>query len=286
MFERIGLFSRVNEPRIQAELETLMAFLLANGHTLCVDANCASLLDGSDSSVKERQDIGRHCDLVIAIGGDGTMLSAARLVANYDVPLLGINLGHLGFLADILPNEISTTLADILNGQFIEERRYLLQSEIIRDGQVLQIDEAVNDVVIQKWNIARLISFDTFVNGIFLHSQRSDGMIVATPTGSTAYALSGGGPILDSTLDAMALVPICPHTLSNRPIVIDGNSHIEMVIGTGEADHARLTCDGELMCKLSHGDRIRVRKHRHHYRLIHPANHDHYAVLRAKLHWG
>ncbi len=286
MFERIGLFVKANEPRIQAELETLMAFLQANGHTVCMDANCASLIGGAGAGVKDWPDIGRDCDLVIAIGGDGTMLSAARLVASYDVPLLGINLGHLGFLADILPNEISTTLADILAGHFIEERRYLLRSEVVRDGQVIQTDEAVNDVVIQKWNIARLISFDTFVNGILLHSQRSDGMIVATPTGSTAYALSGGGPILDPSLDAMALVPICPHTLSNRPIVIAGNSHLEMVVGTGEVDHARLTCDGELMAKLSHGDRVRVRKHQHHYRLIHPANHDHYAVLRAKLHWG
>ncbi|MEE9552558.1 MAG: NAD(+) kinase, partial [Gammaproteobacteria bacterium] len=141
-------------------------------------------------------------------------------------------------------------------------------------------------VIIHKWNIARLVEYETYVDDIFVHKQRSDGFIVSTPTGSTAYALAGGGPILYPSLNALVLVPICPHTLTNRPIVIDGNSRVEIVVGSREIDNAKLTCDGDISCELAPGDRILVHKRDKNIRLLHPADHDHYNILRAKLQWG
>ncbi len=225
-------------------------------------------------------------DLVIAIGGDGTMLRAARLACAYGIPLLGINRGRLGFLADIPAQSMDQHLAPIFAGRFVEETRFLLCVEVWRGDRIMLESNALNDVVLHRWNIARLIEFETYVNHCFVHRQRSDGMIVSSPTGSTAYALSGGGPILHPSLDALVLVPLCPHTLTNRPIVIDGNSRVEIVVGTRVIDHARLTCDGDSELELAPGDRIHIRKQDRMVRLIHPEGHDHFAVLRAKLQWG
>jgi NAD+ kinase len=157
---------------------------------------------------------------------------------------------------------------------------------VLRGGVSIAASHAFNDVVVQKWNTARLIALATAIDGKLLHKQRSDGLIVTTPTGSTAYAVSGGGPILDPNLDAIGLVPICPHTLTQRPIVVAGDSALEIAVSTREAEHVQLTCDGENVCLLQHDDRVRIGKHAQTVRLIHPADHDHYATLRAKLHWG
>ena len=226
------------------------------------------------------------CDLAIAIGGDGTMLKAAHLACRHEMPLLGINRGRLGFLADIPANAFEEHLNAIFAGTFVEDERFLLHVEVLREGKSLLKSSAFNDVILQKWNIARLIELETYVDGSFVHRQRSDGLIVSTPTGSTAYALAGGGPILHPSLDALALVPICPHTLTNRPIVIDGNSLVEIVVGTREIDHARLTCDGDIELELAPGDRVRIQKQDKKIRLIHPKGHDHFSTLRAKLQWG
>ena len=229
---------------------------------------------------------GRNCDLAIAIGGDGTMLRAAHLLADYNVPLLGINRGRLGFLADIPANAVIRRLDEILRGNYIEDERFQLHCEIESKGKTLMESHAFNDVIIQKGNIAKLIELETFVNGNFLHRQRSDGMIISSPTGSTAYALAGGGPILHPALNALVLVPICPHTLSNRPVVIDGNSVVEVIIGTPQIDRAYLTCDGDIVCELVTGDKINIQKKDKKIRLIHPADHDHFKILRDKLNWG
>jgi NAD+ kinase len=226
------------------------------------------------------------CDLAIAIGGDGTMLKAAYLTCQYEIPLLGINRGRLGFLADIPADAIEEHLDAIFAGTYVEEERFLLTAEVLREGKSLLKSNAFNDVVLQKWNIARLIELEIYVDGNFVHRQRSDGVIVTTPTGSTAYALSGGGPILHPSLDALALVPICPHTLTNRPIVIDGNSLVEIVVSTREIDHVRLTCDGDITCEVAPGDRVRIQKKDKKIKLIHPQGHDHFSILRAKLQWG
>ncbi len=281
MLKRVAILARAGESRIRHLLEELVGLLERQGLEICLDDHCAEMLGGGKQS-----GIDSGCDLGIALGGDGTMLYAGRKLAPLGIPLLGVNIGQLGFLADVSPDTLDGTLARILAGEFLEEQRFLLEASVRRDGTVVQEACAINDIVVQKWNIARLIRFETHIDGLFVNSQRADGLIVATPTGSTAYALSGGGPILHPSLEAVVLVPICPHTLSNRPLVVHADSEIEIDVGTREVDHARLTCDGELKEELHPGDRVLVRRSRHRLRLIHPADHDHYAILRAKLGWG
>ena len=220
------------------------------------------------------------------VGGDGTLLNAARSLAPYDIAIVGVNQGHLGFLTDVSPGEMEQKLDEIFSGQYNEDERFLLHCSVLRDGEHINESVALNDVVVHKWDVARMLETETFVNGQLLNNLRSDGLIASTPTGSTAYALSGGGPILQPCLNAIVLVPICPHTMSNRPIVVDGNNVIEIVVrGSGHA-HAQVTCDGQINFGLVAGDRVRIRKAEHKVRLIHPVDHDHFHVLRAKLHWG
>lgn len=287
MFKHIGLIAS-NRPSagIAQTLEQVRDLLTSRKIEMTFSPSCARLLPDLEGKTAASEDFCNSCDLVIVIGGDGTMLSVAHSICHKNIPLLGINRGHLGFLADIPADEVVPRLSEILDGHFVEEERFMLTSEVIRDDEVIRSGNAFNDVVIQKGNIARLVQFDTYINDNFLLTQRSDGMIISTPTGSTAYALSGGGPILYPTLDALVLVPICPHTLSIRPIVVDGNSRIEIAVGNREVDAAQLTCDGETLGELISGDRIRVSKKNILVRLIHPADHDHFGILRAKLNWG
>jgi NAD+ kinase len=285
MFKRIGLVGKPGDSKVRDTLRALLPHLQRRRLDIVIDQQCAELLGKTHFEVAPGP-IGDGRDLVIVIGGDGTLLRAAHMISSYDTRLLGINVGRLGFLTDIPPEEIGERINEVLDGDYEEEERPILRSYVSREGQDLEPHDAINDVVITKWNIARLITLETYVNGRFVNSQRSDGLIVATPTGSTAYALSGGGPILHPALDALALVPICPHTLSNRPIVVSGQSRIEIVVGTPEFDQARLTCDGEIYCELAPGDRVLIEKADRCVRLIHPPGHDHFATLRAKLQWG
>ena len=286
MFKRIALITNSGGSKITETLRTVTDFLRSKGLEVSLDESCTVLLPDSGLPTVSAAELPAACDMAIAIGGDGTMLKAARLLANHHIPLLGINRGQLGFLADIPAESVEEHLDQILAGNFVEDERFQLHCQVDRDNTTLIESDAFNDVVIQRWNIAKLIGLTTYMNGKLVNSQRSDGLIVASPTGSTAYALSGGGPILHPALDALVLVPICPHTLSNRPIVIAGNSTIEVVVGTPEIDHARLTCDGEMQCELAAGDRIIIQKKTNKIRLIHPADHDHFSILRAKLNWG
>ncbi len=285
MFKKIGLIAKPGEKRVRDTLRQLIQFLKAKDFSIAIDAACLDHLKASERTDLEQLD-GQNCDLLIAIGGDGTMLHATHQLPNFDVRLLGINLGRLGFLTDITPDEMEPRLEAILAGEFIEEQRAILKCTVIRKGNAIATHYALNDAVIQKWDTARLIRFDTYVNDAYVNSQRSDGVIVSTPTGSTAYALSCGGPILHPGMNAIVLVPICPHTLSNRPIVVDGNSSITIEVGTPEAEHARLTCDGDVKFSLAQDDRICIEKSERFIRLIHPTDHDYYATLRAKLQWG
>ncbi len=287
MFKHIGLIaSRRSSPGIAQTLMQVKSLLEQRGVSISYGKSCADLLPELKPVAADNNDFCADCDLVIVIGGDGTMLNVAHNLCQKKIPLLGINRGHLGFLADIPADDVSTQLEKILDGEFVQDERFMLTSEVIRNDEVIYTGSAFNDVVIQKGNIARLVQFDTYINGNFLLTQRSDGMIISTPTGSTAYALSGGGPILYPSLDALVLVPICPHTLSIRPIVVDGNSEIEIDIGEREVDLAQLTCDGNTIGEMCSGDRIKVSKKDTPVKLIHPANHDHFSILRAKLNWG
>ncbi len=285
-FKTIGIIGKYGDPSVGGTVQQLSQYLQGRNHEVVLDASSADILPGGGLEVVDRTELGTRCDLAMIVGGDGTLLSAARTLAEYDLPLLGINLGRLGFLVDISPHEMIERLDDILAGHYLDEHRLMLHTTIHHEGEQASDSEALNDVVVHKWEVARMIEVETYIDGYFLTTMRSDGLIVATPTGSTAYALSGGGPILHPTLNAMVLVPICSHTMSNRPIVIGGDSRIEIVITDTPYSHAQVTCDGQINLGLVSGDRICIRKHEHAVRLLHPADHDHLEILRAKLHWG
>lgn len=281
-FQRIAVVAKPDTAgQMQPTLQRLQKVLNERQLTLLPDERAAAMLDlGRGLPLS---DLAQSCDLAVVVGGDGTLLHAARQFADREVPLLGVNLGRLGFLVDIAPTEIATCLNAVLDGEYTEDERFLLSAAIGNQGPVL----AFNDVVLHKWNIARMIEFETWIDGRFVYSQRSDGLILSTPTGSTAYALSGGGPLLAPSLDAIALVPICPHTLSNRPIVIDSRSQIEIsVAGNTDPNDVRVTCDGAATLTVGEGDKLRVQRHPTPVRLLHPIGHDHFNVLRAKLGWG
>ena len=286
MFKTIAVITNNSTAEIIYTLQAVIEYLQERDREVVLDEFSTGLVPNLKLPQGNAEYFGMNCDLAIAIGGDGTMLRAAHLLADYNVPLLGINRGRLGFLADIPANAVIRRLDEILRGNYIEDERFQLHCEIESKGKTLMESHAFNDVIIQKGNIAKLIELETFVNGNFLHRQRSDGMIISSPTGSTAYALAGGGPILHPALNALVLVPICPHTLSNRPVVIDGNSVVEVIIGTPQIDRAYMTCDGEIVCELVTGDKINIQKKDKKIRLIHPADHDHFKILRDKLNWG
>ncbi len=285
-FNTIGLIGKQNDPRVGEALESLSHYLLEQGLTVYLDEVNADTISGQPLEICSRTEIGERCDLALVVGGDGTLLNAARALADHNVPLAGVNLGRLGFLTDISHNNMIDCLSNILLGDYITEERFLLNSTVIRQGEKLNEASAFNDVVIHKWNVARMIELETYINGKLVNQQRSDGLIIATPTGSTAYALSAGGPIIDPTLNALLLVPVCPHTMSNRPIVISGDNEVEVVICERNHDNAQVTCDGQISFGLSSGDRIQIKKKAQSIQLIHPAQHDHYEILRAKLHWA
>ena len=225
-----------------------------------------------------------QCDLTVAIGGDGPLLSAARAVAGSDMPVVGINVGRLGFLADVTLNNLEQQLGQILCGHYRDDRRFLLQADINNNNAAPGI--AMNDVVIHAHQNLHMIEFETYINGKFLNSQRADGLVVATPTGSTAYAMSAGGPIVDVDLDAVVLASVCPHTLSNRPLVVAASNTIEITLSENNITTGMVTCDGRPGQILEPGDTVRIERHSSQIRLLHLEDHDHYSILRAKLEWG
>ncbi len=285
-FQTIGLIGKPGDSNVAATLTALSSDLSKRGCEVVLDTSAAAYFDTPGATVLERLALGEHCDLVIVVGGDGSMLSAARSLVESGVALLGINLGRLGFLADVSPNEMCERLNEILAGDYEEEQRALLHAQVIRDGQHISASDALNDVVVHKWDIARMIDLDTRIDGRFLNSLRADGLIVSTPTGSTAYALSGGGPIIDPALHALVLVPICPHTLSNRPIVVSDQSSIEILIHGDDSNQAQITCDGQVNLELAAGDIVRIERKSKPLRLIHPRQHDHFEIMRKKLRWA
>jgi len=286
-FRTVGLIGKHGDESVARTLELLVDLLRSAGADGLFDAESAEKLPSFGLPVVDRQTLGRRSDLVIVVAGDGTFLNAARSLVDLDVPLLGVNLGRLGFLADVMPAEMNDRLTDVIAGDYDEERRFLLDARVVRDGQEIFSGSALNEVVAHKWHIARLIQFQTYIDGRLVNTQRSDGLIVATPTGSTAYSLSGGGPILHPGLEAVVLVPICPHTLSSRPLVVAADSEFEIRMGhSGEQPEAQLTCDGQTTMALAPADRIIIAQKQRRLRLVHPRGHDYFATLRAKLHWA
>ena len=284
-FKTIGILGKQSDPSIAATLSLLYVYLKQHYKVIVSAENANYIADPAVTSCAIEQ-LGQQCDLVIAVGGDGTFLSAARATADYDVPLIGINLGRLGFLVDISPSELPEKLHNMLQGNYVEEMRSILHTKVIRNKRVIHEETAVNEVVIHRWVTPSMIEIVTKINKAFLNSQRSDGLIVSTPTGSTAYSLSAGGPILHPTLNALVLVPLNPHTLSNRPIVIDDSAEIEISFCQTKQINALVTCDHIEIPDVLISDTILITKHPKPVRILHPVGHDFYQILRTKLNWS
>jgi NAD+ kinase len=249
-----------------------------------IDKHGATIVKTQGYSVK---DIAQQSDLAIVIGGDGTFLQVGRDLVDHKIPILGINLGHLGFLVDISPNEMMSILDQILKGNYCREERILLQANVYRQEQLLGTNMAFNDIVIHVRNEVRMIELTTYINNSFVNTQRADGMIISTPTGSTAYSLSSGGPLLHPSLNALVLVPICPHALSYRPIVIPSSDHIDITLCDKPRNgDARVSFDGQPHIDIEPGDAISIKQKEQTLCLIHPKDYDYYHILRTKLHWS
>ncbi|AFJ02174.1 NAD kinase [Methylophaga frappieri] len=278
-FRNIGLFIRNNDPTLVSALTTVIEVLTARKLKFCCNQPLNFLPDVAVHPIDSFVD---HCDLTIAVGGDGTMLSAGRALAGSDLPVVGINVGRLGFLADVTLKDLAVQLNNILDGEYRHDQRFMLTASYHKTP----LGVAMNDIVVHCHQSMRMIEFETHINGRFLNSQRADGVVIATPTGSTAYAMSAGGPILDVDLNAIVITSVCPHTLSNRPLVIAADSVIDITLSENNTESAMVTCDGQTGQLLNPGESIRISRHDKHVDLLHPVDHDHYSILRAKLEWG
>lgn len=286
-FRNIGLIGRLNSNKVIDTIRRLSRYLLDEGYHTILDDRIAEVMPGHGMQICNVNMLGEICDLVIVVGGDGSLLGAARALAKFNTPVLGINRGRLGFLTDISPDDgMCDAVQAVLDGEYTEERRFLLDAEIKRDGNPIGSATGLNDVVLHPGKSARMIAFDLYIEGQFVYHLRSDGLIVSTPTGSTAYALSGGGPIMHPRLDALVLVPMFPHTLSSRPIVVDGKSEIKIVVDASQGLYPTVSCDGQTHIPCAPGDSITIRKKAHKLKLIHPKGHNFYEICRTKLGWS
>jgi NAD+ kinase len=286
-FQTIGLLAKQNAPESKETLRAVLACLEQHRRKVFIEEKTAEYLDrDTPHKTLDRHQLGERCDLVIVIGGDGSMLNAARILTQHGTPVLGINRGGLGFLTDVAPSEVEESLTAVLHGHYSVEVRFLLHTSIWRDEHLIGSGEALNDCVLYSGDIARMIEFEVYIAEQFVYSLRGDGLITATPTGSTAYALSGGGPILSPSLDAMVLVPMHPHTLTSRPIVVDSRQNIRLLLSPGNEIYPRVSCDGQIHISCAPGDEIRISRHPQTLHLIHPPSYDYYNVLRGKLNWG
>jgi len=284
-FKTVGLWGRLGERAVAEPALQVLKHLKKRGIKVFASAES----DGNDAfgeatRVAER-DLARSVDLVVAVGGDGTLLHAARHVADRDVPLLGVNRGRLGFLTDISPEHMLQAIDAILAGDYLSERRSMLAAKLAGrpDAEALF---AVNDIVLQRGETGRMLDFTTVVDGVYVNTHRGDGLVVATPTGSTAYALSCGGPIIQPNVDALVMVPICPHTLSDRPLVLPSTSTVRVSLERDTHDPAHVVCDGEALAKLGAGESVTISLAAQTVTLLHPRDYNYYELLRSKLNWG
>ena len=279
----IALVVRQNTVGIEEPVERILGFLQDAGYRVVLEADTAAYLDMPGIEAMDVNAIGEQADLVIVMGGDGTMLGIARQLARYDISLIGINLGRLGFITDIPVERMLPALGEILQGKTTAEKRSLLEGRVMRDGQMIYCGVAVNDVVVARGSGAGMAELRVTVDGQFMYNQRSDGLIVSTPTGSTAYALSAGGPLLHPSLQGIVLVPIAPHALSNRPIAVPDTSEIVVKIVSGR--DISVNFDMQTFASLQHGDDIVISRSPHTITFLHPEGWSYYNTLREKLHW-
>jgi len=283
--QTVGIILKPNDPRVVAALDAVLSVLKAHQLDIIL-AQDNDIELAQEHNQMHITDLGKQCDLAIVIGGDGTLLYAARELAPFETPILGVNLGRLGFLVDVSPAEITPRLEEYLLGDAITEQRFLLETQLDGHSKANQPMLALNDVVLHKWELARMIEFDACINDNSINAYRADGLVIATPTGSTAYSLSAGGPIVHPSLNAITLVPICPHTLNNRPLVISADSEITLNVKQEDAAYSMITLDGQTRIRLEETTRVHVRCYEKPVTLIHPNNYDYFDILRAKLHWG
>lgn len=282
-FQQIGIFGKPGDPDVAETITRIAKHVTRSGRNVTLADDLAGV--AADLPRQPREALAASIELAIVVGGDGTLLYAARLLADHDVPILGVNRGRLGFLVDVSPGNLAE-IDTVLAGEFTEDSRMLLDAEIHAGEQVLSRGTALNDVVLHRWNTARMIEFDIYVDGELLNSHRSDGLIISTPTGSTAYAMAGGGPIIHPDVNAIALVPICPHTLSIRPLVLSADSSVEITVPPEAFKHIRVSCDGQEDLGMVNGGHLVIRKRARKVMLVHPPQYRYFEILRAKLRWG
>ena len=285
-FNTVGVTGRQGRVEVVDTLKHLIGFLQGRNISVILDERISDLMPDHLLPTKSRDGLGEICDLVIVVGGDGSMLGAARSLVAHDVPVIGINRGRLGFLTDISPDELEDQLSEMLEGHYHEESRFLLETSLYRDGELQCSGSAMNDIVIHPGQSTQIIEFELYIDGQFVYQQRADGLIIATPTGSTAYALSGGGPILHPGMDAIVLVPMYPHMLTNRPLVVGGESELKLILREENTVSPQLTCDGQTHMTSEPGDEIIIHKKPERLKLLHPLNHSFYEACRSKLRWN
>jgi NAD+ kinase len=283
-YTNIALFGRYPAAGITDSLGAVAAYVRSTGRKVIFEAETAQHLTIADMQVMSAAEIGAHADVAIVLGGDGTMLGVARQLAAFNVPMIGINQGRLGFMTDIPVERMITVLTDMLNGKIRAEQRSLLEGVVIRENNPIFDAVAINDVVVSRGAGSGMLELRVEVDGHFMYNQRSDGLIVGTPTGSTAYALSAGGPLLHPSLTGIVLVPIAPHALSNRPIVVPDSSEIVIELMNGR--DCSVNFDMQSLASLQHHDRISIRRSAHVMTFLHPEGWSYYDTLREKLHWN
>lgn len=285
-FEAIGIVGRLGSDNVAHTVMRLTQLLIREGKRFAVDEPLAQAAGDLNCPRMSRDELGAWADLIIVVGGDGTLLGAARDLARFEVPLLGINRGRLGFLTDIMPFEMEAGVMAVLGGDYVAEDRFLLQARVLRDGEELDAGCALNDVVLHSGQSIRMIEFELYIDDQFVYSQRSDGLIVSTPTGSTAYAMSAGGPLVHPSLDAMILVPMFPHSLSNRPIVVGADARLRIHVGPATGESPQVSCDAQNHLSIQAGDELHLHRYPYKLHLLHPAGHNYYEICRTKLGWG
>ena len=284
-FNNIGIIGRYRSQHIIDTVQELVDFLVKKKCHIMLEQETAEHLNTQQLKTYDKDMLAQQADLLIVVGGDGSLLGAAKTASKHNTPVLGINRGTLGFLTDVSPNDFEHSVSEVLAGRYHEEPRFLLTADLMDKTKVIHTTTALNEVVLMPGAIPHMIEFETHINGKFVNKQRADGLIIATPTGSTAYALSGGGPILHPSLDALVMVPMFPHKLSSRPVVIKGDSEITLIISPKTESPPKVSCDGQERITLPEHGSLRISKQNNKLRLLHPANYDYFETLRNKLGW-
>ena len=283
-FSQVGIIVKSNDDSVTNTLNDVIACLEGHDLRVVLDNSTQNLVNGR--ATVSTDEIAKTCDLAVVIGGDGTLLGAARALVDKDIPIVGVNRGRVGFLVDVPPDDGLKQLSAIVNGEFIQENRALLNTRVMRDGECVASSYAFNDTVIRVRDRLQIMDYDIIIDDVLVTHQRADGLIIATPSGSTAYSLSNGGPIVAPTIDALIVHPICPHTLTSRPILVEGKSRLKVHLWDDDVSEAQVVCDGQIYMDAMLGDMIDIRLNTHRVRLLHPESYDYYQVLREKLNWG